>query len=406
LLSPLVAAIITTRASRLQSLRDPVPLTSFDPRSLTLHTYSRKLTASHARMTNMRSVSQSAKTAHENAPPISLAPLKIELGDQAHLLQYLPYNKAEFSDQQEDPDAVPLKLHYGTLKTSNDDHVFIIAYPAVNAISSPGFSIFTCDSAGNLKERIPALDIGSWATPDAAFDGLVHQQKVLAVAKYYFMMRGVDMKYPVPISKTFKEAILAACTVMKKGKDEAAASIVPLTSNYRMVKSEQPRLFTGSTIPSKPHELIMVARHKAPREERLGLDGEIEKAGVDTAKAQSMVVKLHVGPGPRKNGAGKKCAAEKRLPTMHTLNSSLDDLHGSSHALNGSSDAFSESSDTTIDGSTRAPTHEKTPEPNAQTVVPEKQMPDNPISLPCIAPDLLHREHISNTRTVSFPPSS
>jgi hypothetical protein len=357
-------------------------------------------------MSNMQPVSQSAKTAHENAPSISLAPLKTELGDQAHMLQYLPYNKAEFSDQQEDPDAVPLKLHYGTLKTSNDDHVFIFAYPAVNDTISPGFRIFTCDSASNLKGRIPAFDIGSWATPDAAFHGLVHQQKVLAVAKYYFMMRGVDMKYPVPISKTFKEAILAACTVMKKGKDEAAASAVPLTSNHRMVKSEQTGSLKGPTVLPTPYERIMVARHEAPKEKKLGSDGEVEKAGVDTAKARSMVVKLHVGPGSRKNEAGKNCAPEKRPPAVYTLKSSLDDLHGSSHALNGSSDAFSESSDMTIDGSTRAPTHVKTLDPNTQTVAPEKQVLDNLLSLPSIAPDLLHSEHISNTRTVSFPPSS
>jgi hypothetical protein len=337
---------------------------------------------------NMLPTLHSAENAHPSTPPTILDPLKTELRDQAHMLQYLPYDKADFFDQDDEPDAVPLKLLYGQLKSSAKEHAFILLYPAPNHSTSPGTKVFIYDSNNTLKEQIPAIDIGKLATPDAAFDGLVQQHKVLAVAKFYFMKRGVDLKFPVPVSKTFKESILAACMSIKKTKDEAAASALPLGAKHRMVKSEQPRLFTTSAVPFRPYQHVRDARHKALSEELFGSDEEDGSASMDTTiVTKAKAVKLPVSYSPDsyqelKKNVAKTHMIEKRLLVTRSVDGSAD----------------------TVVGKVQAKTSQNILNFKNQTAAPKTQVLDNhPPHHQFFASALDLRKYSSDTEAVSLP---
>jgi hypothetical protein len=341
----------------------------------------------------MLSFLDSATNARPSTPLTTFDLLETELRDQVHMLHYLPYDKANFFDQNDEPDAVPLRLRYGQLKSSAKEYAFILLYPAPSLTTSPGTKVFIYDSNDALKEQIPAMNIGKLATPDPAFDGLVQQHKVLAVAKFYFMKRGVDMKFPVPISKTFKDSVLAACISIKKTMDEAdeaAVGTAPLGAKHRMIKSEQPRLSRGLAFPFRLYQQDRDARHKLLSQELSGSEEEDGSITMDTTiMTQAMVVKPPKNYPPEicqelKENMMKTPVAKEKLLAMHSIDGSPG----------------------TVVGRIQTQTPQNILDPNTQTAAPKKYVPGNPPQQHhFFAPALDMRKYTSDTGAVSSPPS-
>ena len=169
----------------------------------------------------------------------TLGPLLAEFHHQSHLLDRIPFHKAVFVRQEDYEDAVSHRLLYGNVRGKENAHAYIYLFPAARRDTPPALGIYSCDAKGEVEKQILAEGINTYTTPAAAFEGITNGRRALAVAKYYFMRAGFDLKHPVPISATFKDHLVKACTEFREGRDVVTAPTSPHDTKAEIPEKEQ-----------------------------------------------------------------------------------------------------------------------------------------------------------------------
>jgi hypothetical protein len=205
--------------------------------------------------------------------------LKAELGDQAHLLQYTPFEKLVTAELFNEPQAVSFKVMLGYFRARRDNgahedssehledgmlkhkkhEVWIHLYPAHNSRSHAEIQFHAYDSNGGYIGKLDGENISK------VISGCViafvlpsryrwSRAKLVALAKYYFLRKIAESnnesdqnksRYGVSITKTFKDDVIAVCRefgeeVKKPGSVTVSAANLEQGSSQESVLSEEP----------------------------------------------------------------------------------------------------------------------------------------------------------------------
>ena len=148
----------------------------------------------------------------------SLNAARMELGDEADLLKYLPFHRATFQPQNELPGAAPDRLLYGDMMEEKDQLwcYFTLLGGGDNYNQHTGgnrmLSFYTLKGAQSGGPSFHPGQIKTNALASQPFKLARGQWEIEAIAKYFFIKRGVDKKLEKPITiASFKSDLLRAC---------------------------------------------------------------------------------------------------------------------------------------------------------------------------------------------------
>jgi hypothetical protein len=200
----------------------------------------------------------------------SYAKLKRDLGDDAPLLNFLPYKRATFEPQNEIAEAAPERLLYGDMLESKGQ---LWVYWTLNyhkkQKSNRDYRMVTfqtIEGAKNHKAGVRPGLVREVALASWPFKYAEDQYALAAIAKYFFVRRGIDMQLQYPMSsEPFREALMRACQQYKAVYDEKQAnkpagrrlSIMPTGGNHGIAHAQSQSLrepsYTHSTALSLAH---------------------------------------------------------------------------------------------------------------------------------------------------------
>jgi hypothetical protein len=148
----------------------------------------------------------------------SLNAARMELGDQAELLKFLPFHRATFQAQTELPGAAPDRLLYGDMMEEKDQLwcYFTLLGGGDNYNQNTGgnrmISFYTLKGAQSGGSPFHSGQIKASALASQPFKLARGQREIAAIAKYFFIKRGVDKVLVEPLSiRSFKADLLRAC---------------------------------------------------------------------------------------------------------------------------------------------------------------------------------------------------
>jgi hypothetical protein len=200
----------------------------------------------------------------------SYAKLKRDLGDDAPLLNFLPYKRATFEPQNEIAEAAPERLLYGDMLESKGQ---LWVYWTLNyhkkQKSNRDYRMVTFQTIEGAKNHEAGVRPGSVrevALASWPFKYAKDQYALAAIAKYFFVRRGIDMQLQYPMSsEPFREALMRACQQYKAVYDEKLANkpagrrslVMPTGGNHGMTHAQSQSLrepsYVASTAPSLAH---------------------------------------------------------------------------------------------------------------------------------------------------------
>ncbi|KAH7074489.1 hypothetical protein BKA63DRAFT_595992 [Paraphoma chrysanthemicola] len=156
----------------------------------------------------------------------SLTNLRMELDDEAELLKYIPYQRATFQRQDELPGAHPDRLLYSDMMEEKDQlWIYFTLLGGGQTYnketgSNKMLSFFTLHAAKNGGAPLRPSRVQDSALASAPFKMARDGFQVMAIAKYFFIKRGVDDRLKVPLSSnTFRDDLLRACKAYKAAFD-------------------------------------------------------------------------------------------------------------------------------------------------------------------------------------------
>ena len=125
----------------------------------------------------------------------SLDKLWRDLGEDAALLKYLPYRRATFEPQNEIPEAAPERLLYGDMLKNKDQLWIYFTLHSHHKQKSNYASMLTFQtikSATNHEASVRPGTVPKVALASRVFKHAQSYQAVEAVAKYFFIQRGMN----------------------------------------------------------------------------------------------------------------------------------------------------------------------------------------------------------------------
>ncbi|ORX96538.1 hypothetical protein BCR34DRAFT_669206 [Clohesyomyces aquaticus] len=148
----------------------------------------------------------------------SLIELLEILGATSNILHHLSHKSVQWTTQTDKPDALPEIMLFGTRPTKEHCRkLWIYVYPPEPNVLDPNPELaFFPPRKGETLDSY---------TRHGAFEGVRAVRKVLALAKYYFMRKGVEVYFP--ISKTLVGDLKTICLDFDCGY---IAKMVPKTS--------------------------------------------------------------------------------------------------------------------------------------------------------------------------------
>ncbi|KAF2128685.1 hypothetical protein P153DRAFT_357993 [Dothidotthia symphoricarpi CBS 119687] len=167
-----------------------------------------------------------------------LAQLKAELGEQAHLLDYAPRSKIK-TEVSNDPDGISFKILFGYLreKATNDTrNIWVHLIPASRYRGNVAVHFKSYDAHGHHYEEYETARIGRIVSGcHSAFkvSGRWSKPKLIALAKYYFLVKLVEIgldedlrktQYGLSLSGSFCHDVIMACLDFR---DEAERTNCP-----------------------------------------------------------------------------------------------------------------------------------------------------------------------------------
>ncbi|KAI4918636.1 hypothetical protein J4E90_003023 [Alternaria incomplexa] len=199
----------------------------------------------------------------------SYAKLKRDLGDDAPLLNFVPYKRATFEPQNEIAEAAPERLLYGDMMESKGS---LWIYWTLNyhnkKKSHHDYRMITFQTiegakgheAGVRPSSVQTVALASWP-----FKHAKDHDAVAAIAKYFFIRKGIDMQLQYPVSSgPFKEALMRVCQHYKAIYNETQAnkaasrrsSVMPTGDRDQSVVSQfqdaREPSYAASLAPSRP----------------------------------------------------------------------------------------------------------------------------------------------------------
>ncbi|KAL1793675.1 hypothetical protein ACET3X_008657 [Alternaria dauci] len=145
----------------------------------------------------------------------SLAKLTRDLGDDAALLRYLPYKRATFELQKEIPEAAPERLLYGDMLEGKDQlwiYFTLNSYTKRKSDYASMLTFQTIKGAAHHEASVRPGTVQAIARASLVFKYAQGYQAVEAVAKYFFIHRGIDKQLQFPVSSApFRESLVRAC---------------------------------------------------------------------------------------------------------------------------------------------------------------------------------------------------
>jgi hypothetical protein len=159
--------------------------------------------------------SPTSASASENR---SLAKLREDLGADAELLKYLPYHRTTWAPQNEIKGAGPFRLLYGDMMEEKDQLwiYFTLKGGGHNYNKNSGgtrmIMFYTLKGAQEGTGPYHPHLVKTGALASQPFKLARGQWEIMAIAKYFFIKRGVDKDLTSPISvNQFKPDLLRAC---------------------------------------------------------------------------------------------------------------------------------------------------------------------------------------------------
>lgn len=159
----------------------------------------------------------------------NLAALVTEIGTDN--LRALPLSLVHAVPQDDDDEAVPIKLFFGCMRKSSAEpiqyRIWIYLFPAPSSKHSPELSFRSYQSKGD-SFGFDADNIGRIAENiSEAFKGMVTKEKLMALAKYYFLEKMAALQtpddrltYAIPFSAKFVTALRACCRECAEAKEK------------------------------------------------------------------------------------------------------------------------------------------------------------------------------------------
>ena len=139
----------------------------------------------------------------------SYAKLKRDLEDDAMLLHFLPFKRATFQKQTELDQAGPERLLYGDMLEEKGE---LWIYYTLHRKSSQMLTFYTLRGAEQDLAPIRPSQISRVAIPSLPFRHARDHFQIMAIAKYFFIRRGIDDKLSHPLSVApFRDDLLRTC---------------------------------------------------------------------------------------------------------------------------------------------------------------------------------------------------
>ncbi|KAI4945780.1 hypothetical protein J4E91_007693 [Alternaria rosae] len=200
----------------------------------------------------------------------SYAKLKRDLGDDAPLLNFLPYKRATFEPQNEIAEAAPERLLYGDMMESKGSLWIYWTLNYHNKKKSHHdyrmITFQTIEGAKNHEAGVRPGSVQNVALASWPFKHAKDHDSVAAIAKYFFIRKSIDMQLQFPVSSgPFREALMRVCQHYKAIYNETQAnkaasrraSVMP-TGGYHEMANQQfqdPRepSSAASLAPSQAH---------------------------------------------------------------------------------------------------------------------------------------------------------
>lgn len=162
----------------------------------------------------------------------ALNQLRAELGDQADDLQYAPLSAVVTKEQEHEPAALSFKIKFGCVREKHNAaikrQVWVLFIPSSTKENYPSIMFHSYEESDDHEMQYDAENIHKVVTGcERAFKHtkLRSKAKVLALAKYYFLVKASEFKSEEDedkiragalISKTFVDDLKTACRVFKE----------------------------------------------------------------------------------------------------------------------------------------------------------------------------------------------
>ncbi|KAH6866354.1 hypothetical protein BKA58DRAFT_319335 [Alternaria rosae] len=200
----------------------------------------------------------------------SYAKLKRDLGDDAPLLNFLPYKRATFEPQNEIAEAAPERLLYGDMMESKGSLWIYWTLNYHNKKKSHHdyrmITFQTIEGAKNHEAGVRPGSVQNVALASWPFKHAKDHDALAAIAKYLFIRKGIDMQLQFPVSSgPFREALMRVCQHYKAIYNETQAnkaasrraSVMPTGGHHEMANQQfqDPRepSSAASLAPSQAH---------------------------------------------------------------------------------------------------------------------------------------------------------
>lgn len=250
----------------------------------------------------------------------SYAKLKRDLGDDAPLLNFLPYKRATFELQNEIAEAAPQRLLYGDMMESKGSLWIYWTLDYHNKKKSHHdyrmITFQTIEGAKNHEAGVRPGSVQNVALASWPFKHAKDHDAVAAIAKYFFIRKGIDMQLQFPVSSgPFREALMRVCQHYKAIYNETQANkaasrrpSVMRTGGYHQSIGPQfqdPRepSYAASLAPSRAHSpapslrLFQTLSRDPPKSVPCGPSRPRSMSSMDTRKRRHSSGPEH-DPGP------------------------------------------------------------------------------------------------------------
>ena len=176
----------------------------------------------------------------------SLDKLWRDLEEDAALLRYLPYKRATFELQNEIPEAAPERLLYGDMLEKKDQlwiYFTLNSHHKQRSNYASMLTFQTIEGAAHHEASVRPGTVQKVAQASKVFKHAQGYQAVEAVAKYFFIQKGIDKQLQFPVSSApFRDSLVRVCQHYKevfdqlKSQDSASrrSSIMTTGGNHGM----------------------------------------------------------------------------------------------------------------------------------------------------------------------------
>jgi hypothetical protein len=179
----------------------------------------------------------------------SYAKLKRDLGDDAPLLNFLPYKRATFEPQNEIAEAAPERLLYGDMLESKGQlwiYWTLNYHKKKSHLNYRMITFQTIEGAKNHEAGVRPTTVQKVALASWPFKHAKDHHALSAIAKYFFVRKGIDTQLQYPMScGPFKEPLVRVCQQYKAIYNDTHAnkaasrrsSIMPTGGSHGMSNS-------------------------------------------------------------------------------------------------------------------------------------------------------------------------